>query len=238
MTEPESNKEEMSIDLNPEFRFMMTMNLDVFFKSCKVNFFVETARDRFIIWYQTPDRQIYSPLMITFKQVLRGDLTHKHCDLRYKIRGNLISIFKKWYPEMNIKKYQNEIVEKFAFQINNLALNFIEARQQIELELGPLPQAFSTFLEINLPKTSERLDIIDRNALKMYNEKAQANRWLKIRDLDELAYYISQKLPEYKCSAARKVYRDINEIRQRRKIVMCDFQSIANEISNRLDQLK
>ena len=72
----------------------------------------------------------------------------------------------------------------------------------------------------------------------MYNRKAQTNRWSKIKNLDELAYYISQRFPKYKCSAVRKQYKDTNGKNQRRMVIACDLYSIAKEISNKLDQFK
>ena len=235
--EPISNKDDLIKDLNPEFRAMLPVPLKGALKSYTVIFIIKTARDRFIIQDKMANNRVYYSITITFKQIQNGNLYSNYTGLWYKLKEFLFTVLDRWYPTIQVTKYRLVFVKEFIKRFNNLAPSIIEARIQIENEVGPLPYIVFTLLELELPRPSDGLDIINRNALKMYNAKAKINRWATIRNLDELADMISQKFPKLKCSTARKQYRDIDGKKKRGIVLVCDLHAIAHEIRNILNQL-
>lgn len=233
----EKCKSKFDGDLDPEFKFTISVKLQSIMNMCTVNFNVKTERDRFIIMYNEQDHKMMYPLTITFKQVRSGNLTFVHGGLWYKIKNYLFSVIDHYYPHVRVTKYRINFMKKFIKKFTILANQFVEMRRQIEDELGPLPHIFSTFLECELPRTQDELYYINGNALKMYNAKAKINRWATIRNLDELAYMISQSFPKLEYSTARKQYRDIHGNKKRGIVLVCDLHAIAHELYNKLNQL-
>jgi len=204
--EKEKCKSKFNGDLDPEFKFVISVKLQSIMNMFTVNFNVKTERDRFIIMYSEQDHKMMYPLTITFKQVQSDNLTFAHGGLWYKIKNYLFSVIDQYYPRVRVTKYRINFMKQFIKKFIILANYFVEMRRQIEDELGPLPHIFSTILEYELPRTRDGLYIINRNTLKMYNAKAKT---------DELAYKISQSFPKLEYNTARKQYRDIHGNKKR-----------------------
>ncbi len=222
-------------DLDPEIPFDFVVPLYGFRNTPRMRFVVKTAGDRFVISHQSNDFNEIEIITITFKQVQSGNLYTKYSAVWYKIRGALFALFDLDYPFVRVVEQRIECVELFVNKFRTLAFEVISTRNKINDALGPLPFIFSTFIELTMPRTNDGLYIIDGNALRMYNARAKRNRWATIRNLDELAYYISQTSPSQGCSVARRQYHDINGSKRRGMVIACDLFGIARDIEQALD---
>lgn len=220
------------INLNPEVSFEIKVPLYHYAKKYDIWFEVGTARDKFVV----SDENGTEIMTITFKQVKSGNANYKS-GLWYKIKGALCIFIEDEYPAVKITNDKLAFVESFARQFQKEARDIMARRTRIENELGALPRAFQTFIELDLPHANDGLEIIDSNALAWYNTKARRNKWQTIRNLEELAFIISQTFPQFQCRAARTQYTDTDGTTQRKVAIKCDIIAIARAIEAKLDEL-
>ncbi len=220
------------INLNPEVSFDIVVPLYHYTTKYDVRIDVGTARDKFVV----RDEMGTEIMVVSFKQVRSGNANFKS-NLWYKIKGTLFAFVEERYPSARITKEKEAFTEEFTAQFRKKAKKIMAIRARIEDELGALPHAFQAFIDQVLPRANDGLAIVDGSALMRYNDKAKRKRWPTLRNLEELAFLISQAFPSFQCRAARTQYIEKNGNRQRKVAIKCDVTAIAREIERILDEI-
>jgi hypothetical protein len=174
-------------------------------------------------------------MTISFKQVKRGNLLSRYNGLWYKIKGAMVSFIERHFPFIEVTQHRIKFVEAFIQQFKGDAMDIVRVREQIHDRLGALPFIFGELMEWPMPRTDEGEFIINSNAVRRYNTKARRKKWPTMRSVDELAFMMSQVVPECPAEVTRKQCTDVNGSVKRGKVITCDLLWMCKRVEQILD---